>query len=317
MSWYDEIFRKVHWDYDNPSFLKELGEKFDPEEFVAILKKSNVEAINFFAKDVFGQFYADMKAGKKHPGLKRNLLKEIIDICHQNGIKVLFYYVALDNRVPKDWRAIGFKEAVKGVSPQLSATWINPCFNSPFLDEMIIPEIEELSKTYNPDGFFFDIVSTRVNIPCYSKYCQDKFKEEFSREIPREGGDPLWETYLKWQRGIVSNFEKRIADTIHAVNPEILVGSNYAYTLRRPETPPDYLDYLTLDIPEGERTASNILGISQECRYLCTLNKPFDVMNTRFLYWWSDWMLKPSTSLKQECATMIANGGRCFIGCIL
>ena len=32
MNWYGEIFRKVHWDYDNPSFLKEISENFDPEK---------------------------------------------------------------------------------------------------------------------------------------------------------------------------------------------------------------------------------------------------------------------------------------------
>ena len=148
----------------------------------------------------------------------------------------------------------------------------------------------------------------------YSKYCKEKFKKEFGREIPKKKSDPFWIEYLKWQRKVVDNFEKRISDSIKGINPEILVGFNYSHTLRKPETPPSYIDYITLDVAEGGRTASNILSISQECRYLSTLNKPFDVMNTRFLYWWSDWRLKPVESLKQECATILANGGRCFIG---
>jgi len=315
MSWYTKIFRKVHWDFDNPYFVKDIAKRFGVEKFIIALKEANVEAIDFFAKDVFGQFYIKInnKRAKLHPNLRRNFLEEILKACRANGIKIMFYYVALDTRIPKEWRRIGFNEKVKNISPEISPTFISPCFNSPYLEEFVIPEVEELAK-YNPDGFFFDIISQTINNPCYSKYCREKFRKEFGREIPTQKNDPFWRIYLKWQRSVVDNFEKRISESIKRINSEILIGFNYSHTLRKPETPPPYLDYMTVDVVEGERTASNILSISQECRYLSTLNKPFDVMNTRFLYWWSDWRLKPSESLKQECATILANGGKCFIG---
>jgi len=315
MNWYAKVFRKLHWDYDNPPFLKGIGENFDPEEFVSSLQKAQVEAVNFFAKDVFGQAYYESKISKKHPGLKRDILKEVTETCHQNGIKVLFYLVGIDQNLRKvhpEWYHITPSETEWGGN--------NICFNSPYLEEVVTPQIKELLK-YEPDGFFFDIVSQMAYDFCYCSSCQKKFREEFGRDLPREKGDPFWLEAIKWRRRVIDNFEKRVADTIHCASPRVLFGSNWSHCTTRPHKPPVYLDYLTLDISEllqkeGCRGAlgSNPLGISVQSRYLSTLNKPFDVMNTRFLYWWNDWMLKPQASLKMECATAIANGGRTFIG---
>src|ERR1035437_6545308 len=97
MNWYDRAFRKIHWDFDNPPFLKGIAENFDIKKFMAALKRAEVEAICFFSQDVFGHAYYESKVLKKHPGLKRgNLLKEITESCHKNGVKIIFYLVGLN-----------------------------------------------------------------------------------------------------------------------------------------------------------------------------------------------------------------------------
>lgn len=53
MNWYNKLFRKVHWDFDNPPFVKDIGKKFGPEEFSAILKKANIEVIDFFLPRIY------------------------------------------------------------------------------------------------------------------------------------------------------------------------------------------------------------------------------------------------------------------------
>ena len=147
MNWYDKVFRKVHWDFDNPSFVKNIGESFNPDRFVATLKEAKVEAINFFAKDVLGHSYYDTEVGYKHPGLERDLLKEVTEICHKNGIKVIFYYVALDEHIIKlhpDWRLIRIKEVTGEVLAEVTVNFI--CFNSGYLDELVISQIKELAR---------------------------------------------------------------------------------------------------------------------------------------------------------------------------
>lgn len=315
MNWYGKVFRKIHWDFDNPPFLKDVAEKFDVEQFVAGLKEASVEAINFFTRDVFGQMYYESRISGKHPGLKGDILKEITNACHRNDIKVLFYLVTIDQITATshpEWRHVS----------KSGTDWGHNviCLNSPYLDEVIIPQIKELLE-YEPDGFFYDIVSQMVNRLCFCPSCQRKFQKELGRNLPTTKGDPFWLDALQWRRRVVDNFEKRVADSIHQIAPGVLFGSNWSHCTTRPTSAPDYLDYLTLDIgellsKEGCRGAlgSNPLGISMEGRYLSTLNKPFDIMNSRYLYWWSDWMLKPVASLKMECATAIANGGKVFIG---
>ena len=323
MNWYNNTFRKIHWDFDNSPFLKNIAENFDAEKFITTLKQSKVEAICFFSQDVFGHAYYDSKVLKKHPGLKKNLLKEITGVCHKNDIKVIFYLVAINKNAGikhPEWRPVFLGEAD---APSPTGLPIGGsdlmCLAGPYLEKVVVPQLKELVRL-KPDGFFFDIVSQMVNTFCYCVVCQTKFREKFGRDLPKDKGDPFWVEALKWRRSIIDIFEKRVADVIHQANPGILFGSNYAGSIRRPQIPPEYLDYFTLDVTEvlekeecKGALGSNPLQMSLEARYLSTLNRPFDIMNTRLLYWWGDWMLKPTATLKQECATLLASGGRCFV----
>ena len=78
-SWYAEIFRKVHWDFDIPGYILNVGERFSSGKFIEELKKGKVQAVQFYAKGADGRSFYDTKVGIKHPHLKRDLLGEISD----------------------------------------------------------------------------------------------------------------------------------------------------------------------------------------------------------------------------------------------
>ena len=92
MSWYDEIFRKVHLDFDTPDYVYDVGEKFSAGKFIEELKKGKVQAVQFYAKGADGRSFYDTRIGIKHRHLRRDLLREISETCHENGIKIMFYY---------------------------------------------------------------------------------------------------------------------------------------------------------------------------------------------------------------------------------
>jgi hypothetical protein len=102
----------------------------------------------------------------------------------------------------------------------------------------------------------------------------------------------------------------KIMEAVHQTRPGVLVSFNWIYTPRQPETPPAEVGFLMCDIfPEDQLFAASYLG-----KYWATLGKPFDIMDTAFLRWWGDWGFKPAVALQQECATILANGGKTWIG---
>lgn len=302
-SWYLEVFRKVHWDFDTPDYVENVGNRFSSEEFTKQLKKGKVQAVQFYAKDSFGYSYYDTEVGVRQPKLKRDLLGEISQACCENGIKVMFYYsCAIDDHVGRShphWCMNDGKEDMYEEGFHLV------CYNSPYTDEVVLPQLKELAKNYPVDGFFLDHIR---EFTCHCSYCRERFKRECGgRGIPRGRGDSFWPDYIKWRHKNVESFLKKCANTVHKIKPEVVIGCNGVFDVWCLHPLIEEMDYLVSEAEGGE-------GCSFQARFFSTLGKPFDVMNTRFLYSWGDWMLKPINVLKEEYGTILANGGRCFLG---
>lgn len=296
--------RKIHFDYHTPPDFQEVASSLEPEILMKDLTEIGCELINFFAKDLFGNCYWDTKVGHKHPYLKRDLLKEITEASKKYGIRVVAYYNVMDlyaTQVHPEWKHKGCKEVKNSEGDYV-------CLNSPWLEKVLLPELREIS-CYKIDGIFFDFLY--FHQPCFCEWCEQKFLSEFGYKIPRDIRSKDWQTYTRWLRKRGNEIVKKVCETVHEVNPDILVGVNWAYVQRQPEKPSDGIGFITLDVNETNCTS---LNASYYAKYLRTLNKPFDIMTTRFLHWWGDWALKPVETMEHECATILANEGLCIIG---
>ena len=69
----------IHLDFHNPAFQKEVGADFNGEDFALRLKDSNVDSITFFANCYHGFSYYKTEKFIEHPGLKRDLLREVVE----------------------------------------------------------------------------------------------------------------------------------------------------------------------------------------------------------------------------------------------
>ena len=84
-------FRQVHLDFHTSPYISGICEDFNSEEFVQTLKGGHVNSITCFAKCHHGMCYYPTKVGTMHPGLKFDLLGEMIRVCHKEGINVPVY----------------------------------------------------------------------------------------------------------------------------------------------------------------------------------------------------------------------------------
>ena len=77
-------FRQVHLDFHTSPLITDVGAEFDASSFVQTLNGAYVNSVNIFAKCHHGMAYYPSKVGPTHPGLKFDLLGEMIAACHSS-----------------------------------------------------------------------------------------------------------------------------------------------------------------------------------------------------------------------------------------
>ncbi len=312
MNWIEERFRKVYWEFNNLPEAPGIAVNFDRETAGAVLRRAHIQAVHLTSRDMYGYCYYETQSGAKHPHLQRNLLKEVIEVCHENDVKVIStFQLVFDDRAAKahpDWRAVG-------ATGEHYTTWgVDPmCINTPYPEEYVLPQLRELVELYDIDGVFLDPIANRVEqLWCYCPRCRARFKEESGEEIPREKGSARGLRCTEWRRKLFNDFRSICSETIHQTKSHLLVTVNNTFCgTHHPAGPPDYVDFLTKEVKTftGHHMDQSYFG-----RYLATVGKPFHLLCNRLLHGWLDWDMKPVTMLKYECAAMIAAGATCCVG---
>jgi len=113
-------FRQVHLDFHTSEHVEDIAARFDPDEFARTLERARVNSVTCFARCHHGWIYYDTKVNpeRRHPHLKRNLLKEQIEACHRRNIRVPIYVtIQWDHYTAQrhaDWLVVDEKGAPVG-----------------------------------------------------------------------------------------------------------------------------------------------------------------------------------------------------------
>ncbi len=95
-------FRQVHLDFHTSEAIMNIGSKFSKEQFQRALKLGHVDSITVFSKCHHGWAYHPSEANETHPGLKFDLLGQMIQAAHEIGVKTPIYISAgLDEKMAR------------------------------------------------------------------------------------------------------------------------------------------------------------------------------------------------------------------------
>ena len=306
-TWYDTSYRKLFFDFHSPGATVGLASAFDAERWAERLQQANAQAVSVFTKGGYGySFYQKGTIRYKHPHLAEGLdmVEEQLHALHKRGMRAIGYYHTFNSepiaRDYPDWRKLDAEGKPVGTSI---------CMLSPLTQKWMIPHIEEIVSLYDLDAMFFD--GTYAFSTCYCAHCQRRFSEATGGlTFPKDENDPNWVRYVAWVMGAYRDVRKAICDAIHKCRPGLPISFNWVYAQLHPEAVPKHVGVLMADVfPQDQAFDSSYLA-----RYWATLERPFDIMNSAFLQWWGDWGCKPAVAMKQEVATIIANGGLTWIG---
>ena len=81
-------YRQIHLDFHTSEHIPDVGAAFDPDDFVATLKRAHVNSITVFAKCHHGWSYYPTKVGAPHPHLARpDLLGDMVTALNAADIE--------------------------------------------------------------------------------------------------------------------------------------------------------------------------------------------------------------------------------------
>jgi len=301
-------FRQIHLDFHTSEHVEDIGAQFDPEEFVSTLKRAAVNSVTCFARCHHGWIYYDTKLNpeRRHPHLKRNLLKEQIEVCHKHGIRVPVYttiqwdhYTA--QRRP-DWLVVDEKGAPVGTPIFEPGFYRRLCYNSPYR-QFIEAHVKEICEMFPVDGFFFDIVH---DPPCACFHCRELMrKRNLDPSKPADRARFARETMLNWQA--------ELSALVRRYHPKATIFYNAGHVGPGHRVMMGAFTHWELEsLPSG---GWGYLDFPLKARYTRTLGLDTLGMTGKFHTSWGDFhSLKNPAALQFECFQMLAMGAKCSIG---
>lgn len=299
-------FRQVHLDFHTSPLITDVGADFDAATFVQTLKDAHVNSINIFAKCHHGMAYYPSKVGPVHPGLKFDLLGEMISACHKADILTPVYIsVMWDMHTAGQhagWLVVDQQGGDDGATP-LEAGWKRLCVNTPYLD-YITAQTEEVAKNYEVDGFWFDIVHYPT-YGCFCHYCMTE-REKLGLDSTKQ------EDRTKFAETVILRTMDRLHATVRRYRPNATTFFNGQVRIgMRP-----YLKYYTqIEIESLAGGGWGYTHFAVMSRYVRNLGTDFLGMDARFHRTWGDFgSLRSQAAIDYECFRMLAQGGKCSMG---
>lgn len=322
--WYEKSYRRnlvdMHIDDWDESFLSRL----DPRTYVELLKKAQVQSAMVYANSHVGYCSWPTKTGRMHSGLGgRDVLGEIIGLCHQAGIHVVTYYSLIFNNWAYDrepsWRILDVNGKGSRERPGRAGRYGVCCPNSLPYRAFVESQVEELCAGYDFEGIFFDM--TFWPAICYCPSCKERFAREVGGDPPTviDWHDPQWLAFQKKREEWLVEFAAFATSTARKHKPGVAVEHNSAplpqsWRIATTLALTDQNDYIGGDLYGGFAQQSFICKLYDSI----TPNKPFEFMTSRCYP-----SLRDHTTLKSRemlelhtCLALAHNGAFLFIDAI-
>ncbi len=292
--------RCVHLDFHTSELIPNVGEKFDKEKFIDILKKSKLNSITLFAKCHHGCFYYKDSKFFVHPNMKTSLLDEQLDACKKAGVSAKIYISAgVDEHIAK--RHPEWLRRDKIGENQPDTDYRRLCFNNEYLD-ILKEQTREVVEKYKPDGVFFDIISTW---PCYCDNCM--------AEMKKRGLDPTDpDQAIIVNEEVNARYYAEIEKVVKSISPTTQIVHNVPYHVSK-QAEIDANDQIEIEsLPTGGWGYDNFPAIVS---YLRRKNKNMIGMTGKFHRSWGEFGgFKYKEALRFEAALDLAFGVGMSVG---
>lgn len=308
-NWHRKVFFGLHYDLHARADDTELGAGLTHDHLRNALQRIRPDWVQCDCKGHPGYTSWPTQVGSTSPGMVQDMLRIYREVTAELGIPLGMHYSGvIDNRAIElhpDWAAI---DAEGQPSPG------STCRNSPYVTELMIPQLMEIIDCYDVDGFWVDGENWGSK-PCWCKRC----KAEFSRRtglttVPSTPDEAGWRAWLDYHRELFVEYVTLYTNAVHGRKPACMVCSNWMYTLRQPEPVEAPVDYLSGDYtPDWGADRAALEG-----RFIESRGLSWDLMAWGFTRGWDGTkygphLMKTAVHLCQELAGVVALGGAVMV----
>lgn len=234
--WYAKSYRRILADMHIEDWDERFLSQLNPLGYVELLKKSKAKSAMVYANSHVGYCYWPTKTGRMHRGIKgRDVLGEIIGLCHREGMEVTVYYSLLYNNWAyeqhPEWRIVDVEGKTSREKPGRSGRYGVCCPNSPGYRSFVQGQIEELCQSYSFEGIFFDM--TFWLGVCYCANCRRRYREETGKDPPMiiDWDDPSWVRFQTKREEWLAEFAAFATSTVKRHKPETAVEHQSSTTV--------------------------------------------------------------------------------------
>ena len=296
-----DAFFGLHFDLHPQATDTSLGADISEANVRALLERVKPDYVQYDCKGHAGWAGYPTAVGWPSPGIVNDSLAVWREATRELGVGLYIHYSGVwDSKAVAehpDWArvdAAGKRDA--------NATSVF----GPYVDELLIPQLKEVSSKYGLDGVWADGECWATQLD-WSPRALAAWKQETGYEdAPKDRSDPRWLEWKTFHRRAFERYLARWIDALHAADPALQLTSNWMYTTFAPKPVEARLDFLSGDYSPG----LSVDRARVEGRYLASTGMPWDLMA-----WGFDkgqglgWSIKPAEHLMQEAAVVLMQGG--------
>jgi Hypothetical glycosyl hydrolase 6/Beta-galactosidase trimerisation domain len=221
--WFKAAYRRAVIDMHIPDWDDAFLSRLDVESYAAMLVRARAQSVVAYAMSHVGLFNYPTKVGRQHRNLRgRNVVQEILDRCHAQGIAVVLYNSLVFDRTTADLHPEWRMRAADGSIPGKGGRHGLLCPNSPYR-EYVRAWVEEECRLFDPEGFRFDM--TFWPAVCYCDYCKARFAADVGGPIPTtiDWLNEKWVAFERCRESWLGEFAAIATETVRKLRPRASV----------------------------------------------------------------------------------------------
>lgn len=296
-----DAFFGLHFDLHPQKTDTELGADVSEDNIRELLSRVRPDYVQYDCKGHAGYAGYLTKVGWPSPGIIKDSLAVWRHVTRDFGVGLYIHYSGVwDAKAIEehpDWACVN---ADGRRDPNATSVF------GPYVDKLLIPQLEEAAAKYALDGVWVDGDCWAARLDYSPAALAAWRKESGAGEAPRDRKDPRWLAWKMFNRRAFETYVGHYVDAIHAAHPNLQITSNWMYSTMAPKSVETKLDFLS-----GDYSPSLSVDTARlEARYLASTGMPWDLMA-----WGFDrgrdlgWSLKPAEQLEQEASVVLMQGG--------
>ncbi len=232
-------WKDIPWRYIQTNLRQIDMLDMDAETYVRELKKFDAKITMINTSGILASYPTKLKYHPQSPYLQADSVKQMIDACHREGIRVIARtdFSKIRREVYEqhpDWAYRTPEGEIVDYNGDVHA-----CINGGFQREYMLEILKETLTELPVDGVYFNMAGYQTRDYsgiyhgiCHCDNCRRMFSERYGMALPRreDMSDPAYRRYLEFKKETEAEHGRRVCEAIRKIRPDILIHRD-TYTI--------------------------------------------------------------------------------------